>query len=668
MELSDLLGRDGALAKARPGWEPREAQEKMVGAVWVALGRGDSLVVEAGTGIGKSLAYLLPAALWAVKNDRRVVVSTHTRALQEQLLHHELPTTAKALEILGLPLRYAMLMGSENYLCVQRLSRARLRQSTEDADALERLVRLEAWTKIAGSGHRSAVPEAVPQPVWERINRDPEQCMGPGGPYWDRCLWRKDRERAERAHILVVNHALLLSGARLPPADAMILDEAHNLEEAAVSRYGAAAGLSRVVSLCDEARGASKAYGLPELEGAADDCAASCARFLEEIARDHGVTGPDDEGPTRLLEKTPEIPPAGLIALDKALAAAATDAEGRPEETDLRMLHARVSQFGHEMMAVLKPGAGATARWVAWPRTGPELRAAPLDVGARLSEGLFSRGLPAILTSATLSTGEGLKDFKARVGVPEARELVLDSPFDYRTQAALWTVEGLPPPGDDDKYAKALTQACADIVGAVPGGVFLLFSSWKLLKKVHAGLRRKIKDRPVWAQGSSGHDALLREFEDAGNAVLLGVDTMWQGVDVPGEALSCVVLVKLPFPNPSTALEEARRRWLDENGRDYFRDWSVPKAVMKFRQGFGRLIRTSTDRGAVVCLDPRLKKGYGKFFLEALPPCKKLGSLDDLRAFFGTRAAQDGREAEQLGAHLTEEHEPPHPEVGAEGE
>jgi len=215
---------------------------------------------------------------------------------------------------------------------------------------------------------------------------------------------------------------------------------------------------------------------------------------------------------------------------------------------------------------------------------------------------------------------------------------VLDSPYDYSSQAAFWAVEGIPDPKDEEAHAAAVTQACADIVERVPGGVFLLFSSWRLLKKVHALLRKKVPHRPVWAQGASGHEALVRELENAGDAVLLGVDTFWQGIDVPGEALSCVVLVKLPFPNVSSALEEARRRWLDENGRDYFKDWSLPRAVMKFRQGFGRLIRTSTDRGAVICLDSRvLKKGYGKTFLRSLPPCRRIDNLDDLAGFFSNK-------------------------------
>jgi ATP-dependent DNA helicase DinG len=203
-------------------------------------------------------------------------------------------------------------------------------------------------------------------------------------------------------------------------------------------------------------------------------------------------------------------------------------------------------------------------------------------------------------------------------------------------------MDGIPDPKEEEAHAEAVAAACADIVARVPGGVFLLFSSWKVMRKVHSLLRQKIKHRPVWAQGASGHEALVREFEQAGDAVLLGVDTFWQGIDVPGEALSCVVLAKLPFPSAFSALETGRRRWLEENGRDYFKDWSLPRAVMKFRQGFGRLIRSSTDRGAVICLDSRmLKKGYGKIFARSLPACRKIGSLDELGAFFSPSAGAE---------------------------
>lgn len=647
MELAALFGPDGALARARPGWEPRPLQEEMAGAVWSAFESGGDLVVEAGTGVGKSLAYLLPAALWAATRDRRVIVSTHTRALQEQLMNHELPTAAEALRLLGLPLRFSMLMGADNYLCVQRLARLRLKNDDVSDAGKALLERLGEHAKTAQSGHRSSLPELVPQNLWDRLARDGEICLGPGGPYWDRCLWRKDRERADRSHILVVNHALLLSGARLPPADAMILDEAHNLEDAASSRYGLTASLGAGLGIVDEVRATAKLLADDRLDALAAEAGEDLARFLGDLARDNGLKGGDDEVADRLLETAPAAPPSSYVALDKALAEGATAAEGRPDEAEMRLLHARVSQYGHSLMGILKPDSDATARWVAWTRSGPELRAAPLDVGRRLAEGLFSRGIPAVLTSATLSTGDGLKEFKSRVGLPEAKELVLSSPYDYETQAAFWPVEGLPEPKDEEAHAGAVAKACADVIARVPGGVFLLFSSWKLMRAVHAALRKSIKGRPVWAQGASGgHETLVREFEAAGDAVLLGVDTFWQGIDVPGEALSCVVLVKLPFPNSFSALEVGRRRWLEENGRDYFKDWSLPRAVMKFRQGFGRLIRTSTDRGAVVCLDSRmLKKGYGKTFLRSLPPCRRLNSLDELGEFF-SRAAGASAPAE----------------------
>ncbi|MDE2491361.1 MAG: ATP-dependent DNA helicase [Elusimicrobia bacterium] len=635
MNLDEVFGETGALSRALPGWEGRPQQEQMAAAVADALESERSLVVEAGTGVGKSLGYLLPAALWAVKNARRVLISTHTRALQEQLLGSDLPVAAKALGELGLPLKFAMLMGADNYLCVQRLSRLRAKPPEGlSAEALKTVEALSNWADAAQSGHRSNLPMAVPQNLWDRIARDTDVCLGPGGPFWERCLWRRDRERADKAHVVVVNHALLLSGARLPPFDAMIVDEAHNLEEAAVQRFGCEVSTGRVVALCDETRLAAKLAGLPALEKAAEAALAAAAGFLRGVAGGLGLTGADEDAGGRLLETAPEAPPEELAALDQAFASAVAEAEGRPEETELRALHARLVMLARDLAEILKP-APATARWAAWPRTGPELRAAPLDVGRRLADGLFGKGVPAILTSATLAAGDGLKGFKARVGLPEARELALDSPYDYRSQAALWCAPDLPSPSDEEAHAKAVTDACAEIVARVPGGVFLLFSSWKLLKKVHASLRRRIADRPVWAQGTAGHEALLEQFAEAGDAVLLGVDTFWQGVDVPGPALSCVVLVKLPFANVSSPLEEARRRWLEDEGRDYFRDWSLPKAVMKFRQGFGRLIRSSADRGAVVCLDPRLlKKGYGKFFLEALPPCRRLESLDALARFF----------------------------------
>ena len=634
IDVETLFSPGGALSQADPRYEERPQQRRMARAVADALETNSNLVVEAGTGVGKSLAYLLPGALWAAANGRRLLVSTHTRALQEQIMTRELPLAAAALRHLGHTLRFAMLQGADNYLCVQRLARARAQtQLFSDAGAAQ-LERLEAWARTADTGHRAALPELVSHSAWSKIARDPEICLGPQGRYWGSCLYRKDKERAERAQVLVVNHALLLSGARLPPYDALVVDEAHSLEDAAVSHFGFAVSEARAARVLDEARGLAGAF--PELGEAAARCAREAREFFAAAEAAYGLDGAA-EFPAKLLSAgEPPAEPEAWPALERLCVELISRQTSSDLEMELRLLHARVGGLRADLAALLTLRDDGTARWIERSAAGTALKAAPLDVSDRLGEGLFSRGVPTILTSATLSGPGGLREFRLQVGLEPAREVVVDSPFDYESQAALLLVEGMPAPAGDKRYPGALSRECAKIIRAVPGGLFLLFSSWKTLRAVHARLRRRVKDRPIWVQGDAGHDALLAEFSAAGNAVLLGVDTFWQGVDVPGEALSCVVLTKLPFPNPGSPVEEARRQWFSGEGRDYFRDHSLPRAVMKFRQGFGRLIRSTTDRGAVVVLDSRLlSRGYGRAFLEALPRCRKLESLEELEAFFG---------------------------------
>ncbi len=640
-----LFGPGGALASAGQRYEPRPQQAEMGRAVSEALTAGQTLVVEAGTGVGKSLGYLLPAALWAVDHGRRVLVTTYTRALQEQILHKELPAAARALAATGRTLRYAMLQGADNYLCVQRLSRLRSTPDLfeEGSEPARVLAELTAWARTAETGRRSELPCLVPQPIWAKVARDPDLCLGPQGPYWGQCLYRKDRERAERSHIVVVNHALLLSGGRLPSYDALIVDEAHSLEDAAAGHFGVMIAAGRMAKLVEELRTLSARF--PELAEPAKRCLEEFPPFLESVARAHGWGGPSGEPGGVLLSPDAAgeyLEPACLPALNQAFgklfAGRAEAVEGKDaDETaiTLRLSHAKLEALRADLRYVLEGREEEVARWVDWSSLGVALRAAPLDVAPRLGESLLGRGIPVVLTSATLDSGAGLRGFKAGLGLEGARELRLDSPFDYESQAALLLQDDLPAPSDDKKYVAALAKRCREIIEHVPGGVFILFSSWRTLRAVHARLRRHIKERPLWMQGDSGSDALLADFQDAGNAVLLGVDTFWQGVDVPGEALSCVVLTKLPFPNYGSPVEQARRRWFESLGRSYFDAHSLPRAVMRFRQGFGRLIRSSTDRGAVVVLDSRLgKRGYGNAFLESLPRCKRLASLEELDAFF----------------------------------
>ncbi|MBI5631631.1 MAG: ATP-dependent DNA helicase [Elusimicrobia bacterium] len=633
--LAQLFAPDGILADVSPRYETRPQQLKMAEAVAEALEGESRLVVEAGTGVGKSLAYLLPGALWAAQKGKRLLVSTCTRALQEQILEKELPLAAEAMKRLGLTLRYAMLQGADNYLCLRRLER--LAASAEPLPQAQRraLAQMASWARSAETAHRSSMPCLVSQAFWSRVSRDPELC--PAGAARTRCLYRKDRERAESSHILVVNHALLLSGARLPPYDAIVIDEAHSFEESAVSHYGVAVSSARWSRLAEDLR--PWAAVVPDLGPILGEFERAGQAFFAELAREHGFSPGAKEGGRLLSQEKAPPSPGALTALESALIRE-LEAQGSRSEADeaslleLHSLQGKASALRADLVAILGEESESTARWVEWSGGAVELRSVPLEVGSRLEEGLWSREIPAVMTSATLSSGNGLGEFKSRVGFSGARELVLDSPYDYESQAGLLILEDLPEPAEGESHARALARACLKIVRKVPGGVFLLFSSWRMLRAVHEEMKGKLKKRPLWVQGRSGHEALLSDFMKAGNAVLLGVDTFWQGVDVPGEALSCVVLAKLPFPNFASPMEEARRAWHESLGRSYFDSHSLPRAVMKFRQGFGRLIRSSTDRGAVVVLDPRIvRRSYGEAFLGAIPRCRKLASLEELGEF-----------------------------------
>ncbi|MBI4677539.1 MAG: ATP-dependent DNA helicase [Elusimicrobia bacterium] len=689
-DIAKIFSSQGPLAALDPAYEERPQQVAMAEAVAEALGAGRRLAVEAGTGVGKSLAYLLPGALWTLAEDRRLMVSTYTRALQEQLMHRDLPMAAAVLRAMGSGLDFACLMGSDNYLCLRRLFLQRRSPDLFDRRSEAVLVGLSAWVGKAPTGYRSALPVLVPEGLWLRLCRDPDACMGSACRYREDCLYRRDWARAESSRVLVVNHALLLSSPRLPAYGALVIDEAHSLEDAAASHYGVTVSDARCgrvlsdIASSDGRRGLlSRLRGVREgdrrvVEDLVEGCRKEVWRFFGDLAQAHGLEFParaagsrvHEEPRSRRLERDHGLKGiSGLKGLEAALGGIEGACSDPEEVVELKSVVLRLAKLRHDFDAALKTGEAAVAvsglptsdHFLADPLRGPEpasgrfggsvarwvesgkgrigLHLAPLDLAPRLERDLFAKEIPIVMTSATLSAGRGLKEFKSRVGAGGAAELVLDSPFDYPTQAGLLLVDELPEPRKEGPYAEAVADACRRIIAAVPGGLFILFSSWRMLESVAKMLRRKVKGRPLWTQGETGNEALLENFMAARNAVLLGVDTFWQGVDVHGGALSCVVLAKLPFPNFATPIEESRREYLESRGLSYFEDHSVPKAVVKFRQGFGRLIRSCEDRGAVVVLDPRiLHRRYGKTFLDALPRCRKLSSIEELEGFF-----RDGR-------------------------
>jgi ATP-dependent DNA helicase DinG len=618
-----------------------------------SLASGRHLLIEAGTGIGKSLAYLLPAILHAVSGDegpRRVVVSTFTRALQEQLVRHDLPLLERVLEPHGVRFRHALLMGSENYLCLQRLAQARLRAQDEPAEALAR------HATSALSGLRSAIPFEVPDAVWARVRRDRDVCLGARGPFWDDCLYRRDLILARDAEIVVVNHALFfldlaLGGRILPPHAAVVLDEAHRAEEAAASQFGSRLGPGAVTRLLADLRPAGRgrrrrgpARDSPGTAAAVRreaDAFFAAARRLVRDARRPGRAAPLPPG---ALPREPLL--TALDRLKEAMALEEKDAREPEARQSLAALGLRADDLRQRVDRFVRQPDTDAVYWVE-NRPGPGgaaedsvfLQAAPIEIAPILRRRLFESGRTVVLTSATLTVAGSFGHARQRLGLTAAMEHSLGSPYDYRRQALLYLPPSVPDPGSDpDAFASAVAEECRALVAASDGGALVLFTSYALLERVHAVLEAEpgMRHRPLLRALPDGPmTALLERFRAGRRGVLLGALGFWQGIDVPGEALRLVVVTRLPFEVPDHPATAARAQAIAARGGDPFLDDSLPEAVLTFRQGFGRLVRSRQDRGVVAVLDPRLRtRAYGATFLESLPSCPRTSSIGDVAAFF----------------------------------
>lgn len=678
------------LPQVFPGWEVRDAQRGMAEAVADALSAASPLVCEAGTGTGKSLAYLLPAALWAVANDQKVVVSTFTRSLQAQLLADDIPVLPRV----GMELRVAVLQGRANYLCKRRLGLAI--EAAEDADR-QVLDDLSRWEQTSAHGSRADLPFQVDRDLWDAVASDADLSLGHRCPHYDTCHYYRARRRAAAAHVIVVNHALLLVDLSLraelgrgvlPRYDRLVLDEAHHLEGAATGavsqqlsalairrasrrllagrrRRGALDGLFSIVQpKLDTDRGDELARRIVTARDHLGTLPDTANAILEQVL-DAAV--PDGRTPLRLTAEVTDGPrwreaiaPA-LIELGTALAAAVGALHQVLELVDEVELTPEEAQPGLEVRRAARRLAGHTevlrsffrrddvwCRWVE-PARGRRERGraqvsiAPIDLAPVLRRILWEPLPGTAATSATMTTGGTFDWWCQRTGLSEVRTEVFPSPFDHASQALLGLPRDLPPP-DAPGYLERTAEILVDAVRVSGGGAFVLCTSYKAVDAYAEALRRGLDGTtPVLVQGKAARPVLMERFREHGDAVLVGTDSFWEGVSVKGNALRLVVIPRLPFRVPTEPLQLARQEALQRQGLDPFRAYSLPQAILKLKQGYGRLIRSRTDRGAVLFLDRRLhERRYGRVMLASMPPARQVrgpwrrvrAALEELYASF----------------------------------
>ena len=631
--LEKLFAAGGALAAAIPDYRPRQAQLEMAAAIADAIAANGILIAEAGTGTGKTFAYLAPALLGVGK----VIVSTGTKTLQDQLFDRDLPAVRAAL---ACGASAALLKGRANYVCLYRLRRAvsEGRAATrEEAAQLQRIERFAATSVTGDRADLADVPEDAP--TWAQATSTRDNCLGQGCPDYTDCFVMRARRNALAADVVVINHHLFFADVvlrdegvaeLLPACNTLIFDEAHQLPETARLFFGESLSTSQLLELSRDARAELRAAGggSPELEALAN-------RF-ERAARDLRLALGD--APVRLawpqalrvtgFADTLIKLKSSLKMLDAALAAQAERSEG------LGTCARRAANAFAVLARLTDTDAGEDVRWAETFGQAVQLHVTPLHSGELFRRQMDDHPRAWIFTSATLAVGEDFGHFTRELGVPEARTARWESPFRFAEQALLYLPTGLPPDPNDPAFTDAVVEAAFPVLEASGGRAFLLFTTLRALRRAHDLLRNRL-EFPLLVQGTGSRSELLARFRQLGNAVLLGSASFWEGVDVRGEALSLVVIDKLPFAPPDDPVLAARIDALKNAGHNPFQELQLPQAVLQLKQGAGRLIRDEADRGVLMLCDPRLtSRAYGARILASLPPMKPTRSLEEVRRFF----------------------------------
>ena len=636
--ISEVFAPDGPLAAGIPGYRLRDQQLEMAERIAGALAANGVLVAEAGTGTGKTYAYLVPALL----SGGKVIVSTGTKTLQDQLFARDIPTVRR---VLNSPLKAALLKGRANYLCHYHLERALADGrflSREDAAYALRISRFAKETQTGDKAECGDVPEN--SPVWGLVTSTRENCLGQECPHHKECFVLAARREALAADLVVVNHHLFFADVMLrdegtaellPACNAVIFDEAHQLPETASLFFGENVSTAQIVDLARDARTEGLASAKDFL-----DLPKACAT-VEKAAKDLRLTLPVEPARFALSQLEARMGfDNGVVGLVRELEVFAGVLETQAQRSEgLENCWRRAGELGEKLRRWQKGADGNYVRWGETYTHSLQLNATPLVIAGIMQKQMSGHPRAWIFTSATLAVQKDFAHYCAEMGLADAESACWDSPFDYGRQAVLYVPQGLPDPNSFD-YTEAVVKAAFPVVRASGGRAFFLCTSLRAMRRTRDLLAEQLEraglDFPLLMQGEGGKNELLDRFRRLGNAVLVGSQSFWEGVDVRGEALSLVVIDKLPFAPPDDPVLSARIERMKEDGRNAFMEYQLPRAVINVKQGAGRLIRDETDRGVLMICDPRLiTKPYGKRVWRSLPPMKRTRELGEVLAFFG---------------------------------
>ena len=708
MLIEDVLGKNGIIANKLDSYELRPQQLDMAMAIEKSIEENKHLIVEAGTGVGKSMAYLVPFIFWTVKNRKKVIISTYTKTLQEQLIRKDLPFLRSALKFahadthkndsppeaeLGqeekFDFSFALCVGGQNYLCLRRFNQAQMHgvfDTRKEAGEFQKIIEWEGQTR---NGLKSELDFEPSHAVWSKTCRESDLCFGKKCPFKDDCYYNRARRREYKAQILVTNHHLFFAnlvneGRVLPDFDAVVFDEAQTLEDVATSYFGIEISNFKVKFLLDSILNPKTGKGLiTRLFKPSDKTVTTISKKIDEARQASDLFFTEISEKYGTGSKTTRIRKKGVINnyLNKPLSSLSETLESllnlvktEEEKLEIYAFASRCGEMSRNISTIINQDLEEYVFWAEVEKgTNPSgllnhkhtslhagthrqvrcsLFAAPINIAEEFEKQIFGKIRPVILTSATLSVNGNFNYIKERLGIPakhfkqdeyatnitndgDFREKIIGSPFNFSENALIYVPDNIPDPNQEpDAYKHNIIKHIKEIISLTQGRSFILFTSYEMLNAVYEKIKDNMDTCTLFRQGDKPRYQLIEEFKTVHKPVLFGTATFWQGVDVPGEALKCVIITKLPFAVPSDPIIEARMELLKAQNKNPFMDYQVPQAITLLRQGFGRLIRTATDTGIVAILDPRIKsKYYGRHFLNSLPDCKKVSDIKDIKNF-----------------------------------